>query len=73
LGTSSGKRSGGGAGEEFVEWEPGLKEGEAAVYSTSGYGGFLETGTVNMPAQPYFRPALDKNKDKLGKNIKAHL
>ncbi len=49
------------------------REGEGAIYSTSGYGGYLETGTVNMPAQPYFRPALDKNKDKLPKNIKAHL
>ena len=49
------------------------KELEGSIYSTSGYGGYLETGTVNMPAQPYFRPALDKNKDKLPKNIKAHL
>jgi len=49
------------------------KELEGSIYSTSGYGGFLETGTVNMPAQPYFKPALDKNKDKLPKNIKAHL
>ena len=53
--------------------EVAKKEGEGAIYSTSGYGGYLETGTVNMPAQPYFRPALDKNKDKLPKNIKAHL
>jgi len=46
---------------------------EGSIYSTSGYGGYLETGTVNMEARPYFRPALDKNKDKLPKNIKAHL
>ena len=57
-----------GPGKEVAK-----EEGEGAVYSTSGYGGYLETGTVNMPAQPYFRPALDKNKDKLPKNIKAHL
>ena len=49
------------------------KELEGSVYSTSGYGGFLETGTVNMPAQPYFKPALDKNLKNLPKNIKAHL
>ena len=53
--------------------EVAKREGEGAIYSTSGYGGYLETGTVNMPAQPYFRPTLDKNKDKLPKNIKAHL
>ncbi len=46
---------------------------EGAVYSTSGYGGFGETGTVNMAARPYFKPALDKNKKNLPKNIKAHL
>jgi len=46
---------------------------EGAVYSTSGYGGFLETGTVNMAAQPYFKPALDKNIKNLPKNIKTNL
>jgi len=33
---------------------------EGAVYSTSGYGGYLETGTVKMAARPYMKPALDK-------------
>ena len=46
---------------------------EGAVYSTSGYGGFLETGTVKMPARPYFKPALDKNIGKLPGAIKGHL
>ena len=54
---------------------------EAAVYSTSGYGGFLETGTVNkngsirMPAHPYFKPALDRNftPNKVAEAIKGHL
>ena len=49
------------------------KELEGAVYSTSGYGGFLETGTVNMGAQPYFKPALDKNIKNLPNNIKGHM
>ena len=49
------------------------KEGEAAVYSTSGYGGYLETGTVKMAAQPYMKPALDKNMGKLPAGIKARL
>lgn len=57
----------------FVDWEPPLREGEAAVYSTSGYGGFLETGTVRRPATPYFKPALDMNIKNLPKNIKGHL
>ena len=34
---------------------------EGAVYSTSGYGGFLETGTSRMGARPYMKPALDSN------------
>ncbi len=46
---------------------------EAAVYSTSGYGGFLETGTVKMSAQPYVCPAWDMNVDKLVGNIKKHM
>ena len=33
---------------------------EGAVYSTSGYGGYLETGTVKMAARPYIKPAADK-------------
>ena len=57
----------------FEEGEPDLGKLEGAIYSTSGYGGFLETGTVKMPAQPYFKPALDKNIKNLPKNIKAHL
>jgi len=45
----------------------------ADIFSTSGYGGFLETGTFKMPARPYFKPALDKNIGKLPVNIKARL
>lgn len=45
----------------------------ASTFSSSGYGGYLETGTSKMGAQPYFRPALDRNLPKLGKNIKGHL
>ena len=53
--------------------EVAKRELEGAVYSASGYGGFLETGTVKMAAQPYFKPALDKNIKKLPLNIKGHM
>ena len=46
---------------------------EGAVYSTSGYGGFIETGTVKMEARPYLKPALDRNIHKLPRKIKAEL
>ena len=46
---------------------------EGSVYSTSGYGGFLETGTSKIGARPYFKPALDRHAKDLPKNIKAHL
>ena len=46
---------------------------EGAVYSTSGYGGFLETGSKGRPARPYFRPALDKHIHKLAGKIKTKL
>ena len=45
----------------------------AAVFSSSGYGGYLETGTSKMAAYPYFRPAIDKHVPNLGKNIKGHM
>lgn len=53
--------------------EVAKKETEGAVYSTSGYGGILETGSRFMSARPYFKPALDKNIKKLPSQIKAHL
>ncbi len=46
---------------------------EAVCYSTSGYGGYLETGTWKMAARPYFRPALDMHKGQLASNIKRHM
>jgi len=44
-----------------------------AIYSTSGYGGYLETGTVKMAPRPYIYPALIKFMKDLPKNIKAVL
>ena len=48
---------------------------EGAVYSTSGYGGFLETGTSKMAARPYIKPATDRNftAEKFGRKVKGHL
>ena len=48
---------------------------EGAIYSTSGYGGFLETGTSKMPARPYFKPALDMNftQEKYAEKVKGYL
>ena len=43
------------------------------VFSTSGYGGFLEVGTARMPARPYFKPALDMNIGNLPRNIERHM
>ena len=46
---------------------------QGAVYSTSGYGGFLETGTVRMPARPYIKPGYDLYGKGLPMNIKVRL
>jgi len=48
---------------------------EGAVYSTSGYGGFLEVGTSKMPARPYIKPSLDKNftAEKYAQKVRSHL
>lgn len=43
------------------------------VFSTSGYGGYLETGTIHMAARPYFKPALDRHLPTLPEKIKKYL
>jgi HK97 gp10 family phage protein len=60
---------------EGVKGEIGVGEGEGAVYSTSGYGGWLEVGTKRMPARPYMKPALDRHytQENMVKLIKEHL
>ena len=61
------------AGSESQERIVDDSKEEAACYSTSGYGGYGETGTVKMAARPYFKPALDSNIKDLPKNIGDHL
>jgi HK97 gp10 family phage protein len=46
---------------------------EGSIYSTSGYGGYLEVGTVKMNARPYFKPALDLHLKELPEGIKTEL
>ena len=60
-----------GNNKRSIEYKSDDKTGQ--INSTSGYGGYLETGTSKMDPQPYFRPALDANIDKLPKGMKAHL
>jgi len=68
-------RKGNPKGDEkpFETGEPDLKTLEGAIYSTSGYGGFLETGTARMEPRPYIKPAYDMNIKNLPDNIKGHL
>jgi HK97 gp10 family phage protein len=61
----------GGTNRRSINYEvEGLK---GSCYSTSGYGGYLEVGTVKMAARPYFRPALDKNSPNFPKFVKRFL
>ncbi|MDD4986144.1 MAG: hypothetical protein PHQ43_10225 [Dehalococcoidales bacterium] len=55
--------------------ELNLEELQGATYSTSGYGGYLETGTRFMAARPYMKPAADQNftEEKVGERIKHYL
>ena len=48
-------------------------ESYSRIFSTSGYGGFLETGTVRRGPTPYFRPALDLHIHKLPELIRRGL
>lgn len=46
-----------------TETEAGTKPDgiTGAVFTTSGYGGLLETGTVRMSARPYIRPSVEEH------------
>ena len=45
----------------------------ASVFTTSGYGAFVEMGTKDKkrPARPYMRPALEKNKGDVTKALRG--
>ena len=45
----------------------------AMIFGTSGYSGYLETGTSKMAAQPYFKPAADKNFPNFARNVAKRL
>ncbi len=45
----------------------------AEIHTESGYGGYLEVGTSRMPARPYLRPAIERNKRKIAERIKDEL
>ena len=59
--------------KQFFSGSPTIIKNQAAIYSTSGYGGVLETGGKGRAPRPYFQKALDMHGKKLGKNIKAHM
>ena len=44
-----------------------VKGDEARIGTNTDYGPYLEFGTRKMPAQPYLRPAMDKNKNNIQK------
>ena len=54
-----------------------IKKLMSEIFSTSGYGGYLETGHMaggtRVAAHPYFKPALDKNMPKFAKIMKEKM
>lgn len=43
----------------------------AKMFTQSGYGGYLETGTSKMRAQPYMYPAFIENVDQIPATVKV--
>lgn len=43
---------------------------KAELYTQSGYGGYLETGTSKMDARPYLAPAFNEGIANIGEKIK---
>jgi len=66
-----------GNNRRSIDYE--AKGSSGSVFSTSGYGGWLEVGTHKkdrswkMPPRPYFKPALDRHIKELPAGIKANL
>jgi len=75
VGEASGMGAVASGGEGRAERMVDDSKTEGAIYSTSGYGGFLETGTSKMAARPYIKPASDKNftAEKYASKVKEHL
>jgi HK97 gp10 family phage protein len=46
---------------------------EATLFTQSGYGGYLETGTSKMRAQPYLYPAFIQNVGKIPEGVKVQI
>ncbi len=46
---------------------------EATLFTQSGYGGYLETGTSKMRAQPYLYPAFIQNVGKIPEGVKVRI
>lgn len=46
---------------------------KARVYTTSGFGGFVELGTKKMPAQPYLYPSFESNIGQLPDVVRERL
>lgn len=51
---------------DIVEVDAGV---QATIFTQSGYGGYLESGTSKMPARPYLAPAVQQT----AKNIPAEV
>lgn len=45
----------------------------ATVFTSCGYGGWVELGTVNMGAEPYIYPAFEQNINRLPELVKEAL
>ena len=65
----------GGTNRQSISWK---REGDTlAVFTTSGYGGYLEVGTKGrnggrgMPERPYIFPAYEKNKTPIMNSLRG--
>jgi len=65
----------GGTNRQSISWK---REGDTlAVFTTSGYGGYLEVGTKGrnggrgMPARPYIFPAYERNKTPIMNSLRG--
>ena len=58
-----------GTNRRSIQWDA-PSGGVRRIFTTSGYGAYLELGTKKMAARPFIRPALEAVKARAGEILK---
>lgn len=60
-----------GTNTASISWDP--EKNGVKIYTTSGYGGYLEIGTSKMQPYPAIIPAFERAKKTFGKDLEKYI